>query len=66
MDTQKLADNLRAARKAKNMTLKELADKSGVATATIHHAETAKTDITAIRLYRIAQALKISINKLFQ
>ncbi len=65
-DIQRLAANLAQARKAKNMSMQDLADKANVAKATVFVAEAAHHEIGAVKLYRMAKALKISMNKLFQ
>jgi transcriptional regulator with XRE-family HTH domain len=65
-DMQRLAGNLLAARKAKNMSMQDLADKANVAKATVFVAEAAQHEIGAVKLYRMAKALKTNVNKLFQ
>lgn len=58
-----LADRLKAARKAANLTLEALAEASGVARSTIHEAETGR-DISVSKLRKLADALGVTLDEL--
>ena len=59
--TESLGQQLRAARYARKMTLRELAERSGVHFVTLSRFENGSTDLGARRLNRVAQALGLEV-----
>lgn len=62
----RLAKNLKAARKNKGMSQEELAYKTGLALSQIARIETAKLNTTVSTVFAILQALDIDANELFK
>lgn len=58
---QKIGENIRSLRKSKNMTQKELALKSNLATSTICDIEKGRSNPSLESLKRIARALKVPV-----
>ncbi|MBL8605525.1 MAG: helix-turn-helix transcriptional regulator [Myxococcales bacterium] len=57
--TRRVADNLRALRKRRELSLDELATRSGVSRATLSQIETCKTNPTIAILWKIAAGLGV-------
>jgi len=62
----RLAKNLKKARKAKGLTQEELAFKSGLALSQIARIETGRLNSSVCTIYVLLQALEIDANKLFE
>ncbi|MFC1549238.1 helix-turn-helix domain-containing protein [Candidatus Omnitrophota bacterium] len=62
----KIGKSIRSLRKEKNMTLEELAKKSGVALATLSRMENDKMTGTLVSHNRICKALNVSITELYK
>ncbi len=60
-----LGARIRAARNARNMTLRNLASQIGVSPATMSAVENGRTGISALRLTEVAQTLDITVDGLF-
>ena len=58
------AERLRTVREKKKMTVKELAEMSGVNAATIHRWEIAENSPVSEQLFSVAEALETSVPKL--
>ncbi|MBP6832895.1 MAG: helix-turn-helix transcriptional regulator, partial [Deltaproteobacteria bacterium] len=57
--TRRVADNLRVLRKQRDLSLDELAARSGVSRATLSQVETCKTNPTIAILWKIAAGLGV-------
>ena len=60
-----IGNNIRKVRQLKNYKQEHLADKLNITTASLSKIENGKTDISLSRLYEVAKALEIKIEKLF-
>jgi len=60
-----LGNKIRSIRKIKNMTLKDLAEKSDLSTGMISQIENDKIGLSVTSLWKIAQALEVSIGDFF-
>ncbi|MGV2974985.1 helix-turn-helix domain-containing protein [Roseibium alexandrii] len=65
MNDQDLAQRLIGLRKAKGLSLDELAEKSGISRATLSRIERGDTSPTAAALGRLATAFGVSVSDLF-
>ncbi len=61
---QQVAERLRRLRKVENLSLEELASRSGVSRATLSQIETLKTNPTIAVLWKISQGLGVSFAEL--
>jgi transcriptional regulator with XRE-family HTH domain len=57
-----LRTGLRLIRRAQNLTLRQLATRSGVGASTIGHFETGHIDVSSEILQKLAEALRVSID----
>jgi transcriptional regulator with XRE-family HTH domain len=62
--TRRLADNIRAIRKARGYSLDDMARRSGVSRASLSQVETAKTNPTIAILWKIAAGLEVPFSAL--
>jgi transcriptional regulator with XRE-family HTH domain len=62
--TRRVADNLRALRKARDLSLDDLAARSGVSRATLSQVETCKTNPTIAILWKISAGLGVPFSAL--
>lgn len=62
--TRRLADNIRALRKARGYSLDDMARRSGVSRASLSQVETAKTNPTIAILWKIAAGLEVPFSAL--
>ncbi|HNU00448.1 MAG TPA: response regulator [Acidobacteriota bacterium] len=62
---QEIGNNIRTLRKKKNLTLKKLANRTGLSVSLISQIELAKTSASVSTLYKIASALGIKIGYFF-
>ena len=62
--TRRMADNIRALRKARGYSLDDMARRSGVSRASLSQVETAKTNPTIAILWKIAAGLEVPFSAL--
>jgi len=62
---QEIGNKIRTLRKKKNLTLKKLANRTGLSVSLISQIELAKTSASVSTLYKIASALGIKIGYFF-
>lgn len=62
---QELGRNLRQIRKSKKLTLKQVADRSGMAVSTLSKVENHKISLTYDNLIKLAQGLEVDVSELF-
>ena len=62
---QELGRNLRLIRKSKGLTLKQVADRSGMAVSTLSKVENHKISLTYDNLIKLAQGLEVDVSELF-
>jgi len=63
---KQVGQNLRALRRHKNISIKELAERTGLSVGLISGAETGKNAASLLTLYRIAQVLDLKLSALVE
>ena len=64
--TKKIGENIKECRKSKSLTQQELAYSCNMEKSNLVRIETGRTNPTALTLKKIAEALEIKVNTLFE